>query len=286
MSKTRTRFAPSPTGYLHLGHVHSALVASKMADENNFILRIEDIDAARCRPEFETAIIEDLSWLGLDWQTPVRRQSEHMDDYQTELSRLKDMGLIYPCFCTRKEIQEEIAAAGNAPHAAPNGPDGFLYPGTCRHKDPMEGKDKLDAGILHAVRLKTDKAMERVGPISRVDLEAGKQTARPEIFGDVILARKDTPSSYHLATTIDDAIQKITLVTRGSDLFDATHVHCLLQALLDLPSPEYQHHRLIMGADNKRLAKRAGASTLRQLREEGKTPNDVHTLAGFGNNQY
>ena len=285
MPKFRTRFAPSPTGYLHLGHAHSALVASKLADENNFILRIEDIDTARCRPEFETAIIEDLSWLGLFWQTPIRRQSEHMDDYQTELSRLKDMGLTYPCFCTRKEIQEEIAAAGNAPHAVPTGPDGFLYPGTCRHKDPMESKDKLDAGILHAVRLKTDKAMERVGPLSWVDLEAGKQTARPEFFGDVILARKDTPSSYHLATTIDDALQKITLVTRGRDLFDATHVHCLLQALLDLPSPDYNHHRLIMGPDNKRLAKRTGASTLRQLREEGKTPDDVRTLAGFGGNQ-
>ncbi len=282
MAKTRTRFAPSPTGYLHLGHVHSALVASNMADANNFILRIEDIDFARCRPEFETAIIEDLSWLGLDWQTPVRRQSEHMDDYQTALSRLNDMGLTYPCFCTRKEIQEEIAAAGNAPHTVPTGPDGFLYPGTCRHKDPLECRDKLDAGNLHAIRLKTDKAMELVGPLTWVNLKTGIQKARPEIFGDIVLSRKDTPSSYHLAVTVDDAIQNITLVTRGNDLFEASHIHCLLQALLDLPTPEYHHHGLIMGPDGMRLAKRNAASTLRYLRNEGKTPDEVRALAGFG----
>ena len=249
MFDVRTRFAPSPTGYLHLGHAYSAFLASEMSEDKTFKLRIENIDNTRCRPEYEEAIIEDLSWLGLNWPKPIRRQSEHMEDYQAALSKLENMGLTYPCFCSRKKIQQEINAAGNAPHITPNNPDRFLYPGTCRNKGLIEHKDKLDAGMPYAVRLKTDKAMEVVGHITWVELELGEQTARPEIFGDVILARKDTPSSYHLAVTVDDAIQNITLVTRGDDLFEASHIHRLIQALLGLPTPDYRHHRLIIGPD-------------------------------------
>ena len=281
MFNFRTRFAPSPTGYLHLGHAYSAFFASQMSEDKTFELRIENIDNTRCRPEYEEAIIEDLSWLDLNWPNPVRRQSEHMEDYQAALAKLENMGLTYPCFCSRKEIQQEINAAGNAPHITPNDPDRFLYPGTCRKKDLIEHKDKLDAGMPYAVRLKTDKAINLVGPLTWVDIDVGKQVARPEIFGDVILARKDTPSSYHLAVTIDDAIQNITLVTRGHDLFEASHIHRLIQALLGLPTPEYRHHRLIIGPDGKRLAKRNKVPTIRQLRAEGKTPKNIRDLVNF-----
>jgi glutamyl-Q tRNA(Asp) synthetase len=282
MSTHLTRFAPSPTGQLHLGHAHSALFAHLHAVGGKFLLRIEDIDPGRCRPEFEAAIEEDLAWLGLEWQTPVRRQSEHIDDYQAALDRLQAMDLLYPCFCTRKEIQAEITAAGHAPHDIPNGPDGLLYPGTCRHLSAAERADKLAAGELHALRLKTNTAALQAGRLSWHDRDAGEQHATPEIFGDVVLARKDTPTSYHLAVALDDAIQGITLVTRGKDLFAASHLHRLLQALLALPTPDYHHHGLITGPDGKRLAKRDKAATIRDLREHGHSPEEVRAMAGFG----
>ena len=280
---TVTRFAPSPTGHLHLGHAHSALFAAQAAGpDGRFVLRIEDIDAGRCRPEFTDAILEDLALLGLAWETPVCRQSAHLDDYRAALGRLDEMGLLYPCFCTRKEIAEEINAAAAAPHDIPTGPDGHLYPGICRRLDDAERAEKLAAGTPHALRLKTDEAMLRTGPLAWTEQGEGENAARPEIFGDVVLARKDTPTSYHLAVTVDDALQGVTLVTRGEDLKPASHLHRLLQALLGLPTPEYHHHGLIDGPDGKRLAKRDRAATLRHLREAGKTPAEVRALAGFG----
>lgn len=273
-----TRFAPSPTGLLHLGHAHAALFAAGVAEPGGrFILRIEDIDGTRCRPEFETAILEDLAWLGLDWERPVRRQSEHMADYAAALDVLKAQNLLYPCFCTRREIQAEIERAGAAPH----GPDGPLYPGTCRGLPTDERHARIERGVPYAWRLDMARAAGRSGPLTWHDRAKGKVAARPEIFGDVVLARKETPTSYHLAVTVDDALQGITLVTRGEDLFDATHVHRLLQALLNLPVPEYRHHGLIVDDSGKRLAKRNKAVTLRSLREAGKTPAEVRALAGF-----
>jgi len=281
-TETVTRFAPSPTGLLHLGHAHSALFAAREAGDGTFLVRMEDIDPGRCRPEFERAILEDLRWLGLDWPEPVRRQSDHMDDYRAALDRLEAKGLLYPCFCTRKQITDEIAAAGHAPHDIPSGPDGALYPGTCRGMDAGERAERLAAGESHALRLKTDEAIRQAGPLTWHDRKEGGQTAHPEIFGDVVLARKETPTSYHLAVTVDDALQGVTLVTRGSDLFLASHLHRLLQALLDLPVPDYHHHGLLTGADGKRLAKRDKAATIESLRDAGKSPAEVRALAGFG----
>ena len=277
MSERIVRFAPSPTGLLHLGHAHSALFTAQQAAGGRFLLRIEDIDRGRCRPEFEQAIYEDLSWLGLEWEAPVRRQSDHFGDYIDALDRLDRLDLLYPCFCTRKDIEREIEASGHAPH----GPDGMLYPGTCRQLSDAERQQKRDAGVPHALRLKTDRAYAHAGPLTWTDVSAGEQTATPEVFGDVVLARKDTPTSYHLAVTVDDALQGITLVTRGEDLFHASHIHRLLQALLDLPTPDYHHHALITGTDGKRLAKRDKAATIRDLKDQGKTPAEVRALASF-----
>ncbi|MBI3444767.1 MAG: tRNA glutamyl-Q(34) synthetase GluQRS [Magnetospirillum sp.] len=276
-----TRFAPSPTGELHLGHAHSALFARAAAAQGHgrFLLRIEDIDPTRCRAEFTQAILADLAWLGLEWERPVRVQSEHFDDYRAALDRLDEMGLLYPCFCTRKDIADEVAAAGNAPH----GPDGPLYPGHCRRLSMSEREERKAAGQAFALRLDSAKAMERVGPLSWRDRDRGEQKALADLFGDVVLARKDTPASYHLAVTVDDAIQGISLVTRGEDLFAATHVHRLLQAVLDLPVPAYAHHRLLTDAQGRRYAKRDRSLTLRSLREAGKTPEEVRILAGFCN---
>lgn len=290
--KAVTRFAPSPTGYLHLGHAYSALFAAKAAGTGGFaankkdgreapggrfIVRIEDIDRTRCRPEFTDAILEDLAWLGLTWEEPVRRQSEHIDDYQAALGRLEAQGLIYPCFCTRADIAREIEGAGAAPH----GPDGPVYPGICRKLSDDEAAQRKAAGEAFALRLKTDDAMTRTGPLTWTDAEAGVVTAQPELFGDVVLARKDTPTSYHLSVTVDDALQGVTLVTRGQDLFVATHIHRLLQALLGLPTPSYHHHRLLTGEDGARLAKRDKAATLRSLRDTGHTPEQVRAMAEF-----
>ncbi|WP_068429355.1 tRNA glutamyl-Q(34) synthetase GluQRS [Magnetospirillum sp. XM-1] len=277
---TITRFAPSPTGELHLGHVHSALFAFAEARkaQGRFLLRIEDIDRTRCRPEFTQGIFEDLAWLGLDWERPVRIQSGHFDDYRAALDRLDSMGLLYPCFCTRKEIAREVDGAGHAPH----GPDGPLYPGHCRHLSASERAERAESGQPFALRLHMSAAAGQTGPLRWHDRERGEQAARPEMFGDVVLARKDTPASYHLAVTVDDALQGVTLVTRGEDLFDATHVHRLLQALLGLPVPDYAHHRLLTDEHGRRYAKRDRSLTLRSLRKAGQTPEEVRALAGFG----
>lgn len=276
-----TRFAPSPTGHLHLGHAHSALFAERAAREarGRFLLRIEDIDAVRCRPEFTQAIFEDLAWLGLRWEEPVRRQSEHMADYAAALARLEHA--VYPCFCTRAEIAAEIASAGAAPH----GPDGPRYPGTCRDLDPGARAERLARGDGHAIRLDVRKVIsfyaELRGALSWVDRGRGRQYMPASQLDDVVIARKEFPASYHLAVTVDDALQGVTLVTRGEDLFAATHVHRLLQALLGLPCPEYHHHRLLVDAEGRRFAKRDKSLTLRALREAGRTPAEVRALAGF-----
>jgi len=267
-----TRFAPSPTGWLHLGHAYAALFAHEKAAGGRFLIRLEDIDGTRARPEYEEAIFEDLAWLGLSWETPVRRQSDHWDDYRAALAKLEALGLLYPCFCTRREIQEEIARAGNAPQ----GPDGPLYPGTCRNRSTDERSERIAAGEAYALRLDVAKATRFVSKeLVWVDRSHGSFTAKPDVFGDVVLARKDTPASYHLAVVVDDALQDITLVTRGEDLLEATHLHRLLQELLGLPVPEWHHHRLITDETGKRLAKRDDARSLRSLRAAGWTPERV-----------
>ncbi|MDB6073739.1 MAG: tRNA glutamyl-Q synthetase [Verrucomicrobiaceae bacterium] len=270
----RTRFAPSPTGLLHLGHAYAAGFAYREAQAagGEFLIRLEDIDGTRNRPEFETAIFEDMAWLGLTWQQPVRKQSEHFDDYRAALDQLQALGLLYPCFCTRKEIQAEIS---NASHA-PQGPDGPLYPGTCRHRSPAEQQGKIASGQPYALRLDVDKARQLVGKeLPWHDRAHGDFIAQPQLFGDVVLARKETPASYHLAVVIDDALQHITLVTRGEDLLPATHLHRLLQELLKLPVPEWKHHRVITDDEGKRLAKRDDARSIRSFRESGWTAERV-----------
>ena len=277
-----TRFAPSPTGELHLGHAYSALFAFAEATRagGRFLLRIEDIDRGRCRAEFTESILTDLAWLGLTWEEPVRRQSEHFGDYRAALDRLAAAGLIYPCFCTRTDI----AQAGNAPHGpTPLDSDhGPVYPGTCRTLTASERQDRIEAGFAHALRLDMAAAMRRAGPLSWHDRAEGQVEARPDLFGDVVLARKDVPTSYHLAVTVDDALQGVTLVTRGMDLFAASHVHRLLQALLDLPVPGYAHHRLLTDESGRRYAKRDRSLTLRALRESGRTPAEVIAMATDG----
>jgi len=266
-----TRFAPSPTGYLHLGHAKAALFAAKYARDGRFLLRIEDIDQGRSRPEFEDAILEDLAWLGLTWEQPVRRQSAHFADYETAINLLKEQDLVYPCFCTRAEIQREIANANDAPH----GPDGPLYPGTCRHIDKHDAENRIHAGESYALRLRMKEATKIASVLTWVDLGEGPQTAKPQMFGDVVIARKDCPTSYHLACTWDDALQGVTLVTRGKDLFDSSHIHRLLQKLLGLPTPEYFHHELVMAPNGKKFSKRDHAPTLRSLRAIGRTPEQM-----------
>lgn len=274
------RFAPSPTGPLHLGNAYSALYAFAAARRlaGRFLLRVEDIDQGRCRPEHEAAMLADLSWLGLVWEQPVRRQSEHMDDYAAALDRLTAMGLTYPCFCTRKQIAREIAAAPSAPH----GPDGALYPGTCRALTAAARADRIANGAAYAIRLDSGRAAARVGPgLQWHDRRRGPQPLQAGLHGDVVLARKDTPTSYHLAVTVDDALQGVTHVTRGADLFAASHVHRLLQALLGLPTPEYDHHPLLRDADGVRLAKRDGAVSLAQWRREHQDPAQLRRTLGF-----
>ncbi len=267
-----TRFAPSPTGYLHLGHAYAAIRANDAGER--FLLRIEDIDRARCRVEYENAISEDLSWLGLDWEKPVLRQSERSEAYRGALAQLDSDGLIYPCFCTRKEIADEIARAVSAPHGA----EGPLYPGTCRNLSAAARHKKIAAGVPYALRLDAFKGAEKAGPLTFQENgqgpngEHGTIIANPVSLGDVVLARKDMPAAYHLAVVVDDAFQGVTLVTRGNDLFAATHVQRLLQALLSLPEPAYAHHRLILDAQGKKFSKRDAAVTLRALRAMGETP--------------
>jgi glutamyl-Q tRNA(Asp) synthetase len=272
-----TRFAPSPTGRLHIGHAYSALFAARAAEGGRFLLRIEDIDAGRGRLEFEEGIYEDLAWLGLEWETPARRQSDHFDDYRAALARLDEDGMIFPCFCSRKDIQREVSRAGQAPH----GPDGVLYPGTCRALGRHEREALIAAEEPHALRLDMERAVERTGALTFTDREHGYTEVMGFGCGDVVLARKDIPASYHLAVTVDDAIQGVTLVTRGEDLLHATHIHRILQALLGLPEPEYWHHGLLTGEDGKRYAKRDQSLTIQALREAGKSPADVRAMARF-----
>lgn len=277
-----TRFAPSPTGLLHLGSAYSALIAWTRAREagGRFLLRIEDTDVRRCRREFETAILQDLKWLGLGWDGEVRRQSDHFSDYGYELGRLSRRGLVYPCFCSRAEIEREIAASAAAPH----GPDGPLYPGTCRHLTPVERKRRIAAGREHCVRLDSARAAAAAGPYDFVDEGRGRLEGQPLLMGDFVIARKDTPTSYHLSVTVDDHLQGVTLVTRGEDILPSTHVHVLLQRLLGYATPLYAHHGLITDATGRRLAKRDKDLTIRSLRESGLSPEEVRrrTLAAAG----
>jgi len=271
-----TRFAPSPTGYLHLGHAFAALTAHDAAAGGRFLLRIEDLDAGRCRPEYVTAIFENLSWLGLTWEEPVLRQSMRSAAYAAALRTLEAMGLVYPCFCTRKEIAEEIAHSIEAPH----GPEGPLYPGTCRALSQDLQRERM-AREPYALRLDVAKAAALAGALTFEERgqgpngECGTVAVNPMLFGDIVLARKEMPAAYHLAVVVDDADQGVTLVTRGNDLFSATHVQRLLQALLGLPAPAYAHHRLILDEHGKKFSKRDNAVTLRVLREEGATPEQI-----------
>lgn len=276
-----TRFAPSPTGFLHIGHAYSALFAYEAARQTGgrFLLRLENIDRQRCRPEFEHAIQEDLAWLGLDWDEPVRRQSDHMEIYREALAALVEMGVVYPCFCTRRQIRMEVEEAGRAPH----GPAGeLLYPGICRALDEDERARRIRRGEPFAWRLDVGRALALTGPLAWFDYRAGWVEADPAVLGDVVIARKDVPTSYHLAVTVDDHLQGVTLVTRGEDLFHTTHVHRLLQALLGLGTPRYYHHNLIADSRGQRMAKRNRAVTLRHLRDLGRSPEDIWQLLGLG----
>ncbi len=269
-----TRFAPSPSGHLHLGHAYAAFFASEAARRSGgtFLLRIDDIDRARSRTEFEDAIFEDLAWLGLTWQEEVPRSSDNMPKYRTALDSLSARGLLYPCFCTRADIRAEIERSDEAPH----GPAGSVYPGICRGLSDNERKTRIEAGEPHALRLHMARALETTGEdLIWTDAEAGEVRADPTAHGDVVLARKETPTSYPLSVVIDDAAQGVNLVTRGKDLFPATDVQRLLQDLLGLPVPAYHHHRLMTDDAGKRLATRDSAHTLRQMRKDGATPDSV-----------
>jgi len=274
-----TRFAPSPTGYLHLGHAFSALIAWRRAREagGQFLLRLEDIDPARCRPEFAVAIQQDLAWLGLDWDGEVRVQSEHLTEYRAVLEMLTARGLLYPCFCTRADIIREVAQSAAAPHS----PDGApLYPGTCRGLSTDERAARMAAGERYALRVDIRRALDTVPqPLIYQEQDDGAIECHPEQFGDVVLARKDAPASYHLCVTHDDALQGVTLVTRGQDLKSATHLHRLLQAIMDWPVPIYAHHPLLTDTAGRRLAKRDRAITLRDLRASGHSPAEVRAMA-------
>jgi glutamyl-Q tRNA(Asp) synthetase len=275
-----TRFAPSPTGYLHLGHIRSALEGWRAAREagGRFLLRIEDIDHTRCRPEYTEAIVEDLAWLGFDWDGPVRRQSEHFDDYHAALARLDAEGLLYPCFCTRREIQAEIARASGAPQAEIGGELGPPYPGICRRLGAAEREERRRGAADYALRLDLATALSRTGLLHWCE-DGRRIEAEPDALGDVVLARKEMPTSYHLAVTVDDALQGVTLVTRGADLFAATHIHRLLQAVLGLPTPRYRHHPLLTDASGRRLAKRDRALTIRAMRAAGMNPAEILAAA-------
>jgi glutamyl-Q tRNA(Asp) synthetase len=267
-----TRFAPSPTGMLHLGHASVALDAWSRARRagGRFLLRIEDIDAGRCRPEFTEAALEDLRWLGLDWDEPPRVQSDHLPEYRRVIDHLQGEGLLYPCFCTRADVQRS--------QTAPHGPDGAIYPGTCRHLPPATRSARLAAGHAFALRLNVTAACARVGRLSFLEEGRGRIPCAPELFGDVVLSRRDATGSYHLCVSHDDAVQGVTLVTRGADLFQATSIHRLLQALMGWPEPVYAHLPLLTGPDGRRLSKRDGADTLRSLRQAGVSPGQLRIM--------
>ncbi|CCE02288.1 tRNA glutamyl-Q(34) synthetase GluQRS [Bradyrhizobium sp. STM 3809] len=283
------RFAPSPNGYLHLGHAYSALLNVQRAQDSGgrFLLRIEDIDPTRCRPDYEQAIYQDLAWLGIAWEQPVRRQSQHLGEYGAALARLQDMGLVYPSFESRAEIarlvRERDVAGG-----WPRDPDGApLYPGAARAMSATRRAELIGSGVPYALRLDMAAAIARAGRLSWHEAgrgpggEAGDIEARPEAWGDVILARKETPTSYHLSVVVDDALQGVTEVVRGQDLFHATGVHRLLQVLLGLPAPAYRHHRLIRDDNGQKLSKSTRATGLRTLRAEGISPAEIRHRIGL-----
>jgi glutamyl-Q tRNA(Asp) synthetase len=283
------RFAPSPNGFLHLGHAYSALLNFTAARQagGRFLLRIEDIDGARCRPEFEAAILEDLAWLGLDWETPVRRQSEHLEVYRSSLEKLAAFGLVYPSFESRAEIAR-LVAEQEARAPWPSDPDGSpLYPGAAKLVSAEAREHSLRFGAAYALRLDMAEARSRAGDLCWSEHghgpggETGVVPANPEAWGDVILGRKDTPTSYHLAVVVDDALQGVTEVVRGQDLFWSTSVHRLLQHLLDLPPPSYRHHRLLLDEAGQKLSKSTKATGIRELRSSGATPADVRRLVGL-----
>jgi glutamyl-Q tRNA(Asp) synthetase len=276
------RFAPSPNGYLHLGHALSALLNDGMAQAagGQLLLRIEDIDPVRCRPEYEAAIYDDLAWLGLAWERPVRRQSEHTAEYRAALARLEAMGLVYPSFESRAEIAA-LVTAREAKGPWPCDPDGApLYPGGARGMAPSERRRRMEAGEPYAWRLDTAAAIMRVGPLIWREQDE-TIAADPAAWGDVILARKDAPASYHLAVVVDDAAQGVTDVVRGGDLYHATAVHRLLQTLLGLPEPRYCHHRLILDEVGRKLSKSTAATALRALRAQGLMPADIRRSVGL-----
>jgi glutamyl-Q tRNA(Asp) synthetase len=283
------RFAPSPNGYLHLGHALSALLNFDLARQagGRFLLRIEDIDATRCKLEFEEAIYRDLAWLGIAWETPVRRQSEHLGDYRDALETLAALGLVYPSFESRAEIAL-LVAQKDAEAPWPRDPDGVPhYPGSARSLSPDERAQLLQSGLPYALRLDMAAACARAGDLSWTECgegpagETGRVAARPGAWGDVILARKETPTSYHLAVVIDDALQGVTEVVRGQDLFWSTSVHRLLQTLLGLPQPAYRHHRLVLDDAGRKLSKSTEATGLRELRAGGATPAEIRRLVGL-----
>ena len=284
------RFAPSPNGHLHLGHAYSALLNDEMARaaDGRLLLRIEDIDTARCRPEYEAAILDDLQWLGIAWQQNVRRQSGHFDDYQAAVEKLEAMGLLYPSFESRREIAALVAERDRQGHW-PRDPDGVpLYPGRARKMPKAERERRRREGEPFALRLAIDAAVARAGVLTWNETGGGPQgqsgivAAAPQMWGDVVLARKEAPTSYHLAVAIDDALQGVTDVVRGQDLFWSTGIHRLLQALLGLPEPTYHHHRLILDAGGRKLSKSTLATSLRELRASGATPADVRRMVGLG----
>jgi len=283
------RFAPSPNGPLHLGHALSALLNFDMARAagGRLLLRMEDIDTARCRPEFEAAIVEDLTWLGIEWEQPVRRQSEHFDEYRAALAKLAAMRLTFPSFESRAELAHMVSDR-DVRERWPRDPDGVpLYPGAARQMKEPERQARIERGDPYAIRLDMEKATEWTGPLRWSETgagpagESGDIAAEPAAWGDVIVGRKETPTSYHLAVVIDDALQGVTHVVRGQDLFWSTSVHRVLQALLDLPAPSYHHHRLILDADGKKLSKSTQATGLRELRAQGRTPADIRRLVNI-----
>ncbi|MSP47383.1 MAG: tRNA glutamyl-Q(34) synthetase GluQRS [Xanthobacteraceae bacterium] len=286
MTQPVFRFAPSPNGHLHLGHALSALFNFDMARKTGgrFLLRIEDIDAARCRPEFEAAIYEDLAWLGIEWEQPVWRQSGHFGEYRAALEKLEAMRLTFPSFESRAEIARMVGDR-DVRERWPRDPDGVpVYPGAARQMTEADRHVRMAAGLPYAIRLDVEKAMEWAGPLRWRETGAGPSGQRGEIaadpaaWGDVIVGRRETPTSYHLSVVIDDALQGVTHVVRGQDLFWSTSVHRLLQVLIDLPAPAYHHHRLILDADGRKLSKSTQATGLRKLRAQGMTPADVRRL--------
>ena len=285
--KMITRFAPSPTGLLHVGHAYSAIHAANMAKSTGgkFLLRIENIDQTRCKSEYEDAIFEDLAWLGLKWEDPVCRQSDRLELYKSALQKLVSQNVVYKCFCTRSEILNEINGIGHAPHLNIKKKEVARYPGTCKRLTFDEINKNIKIGKPYAIRLNIQKAIKFCPPLFWQDLKKGKQLARPEIFGDVMIARKDIPTSYHLSSTTDDHFQNINCITRGIDLFEATHIHRILQALLGYKTPIYEHHELIRDTKGARLSKRNKSLTLKSLRNAGESPRKIFKLTGLSSFQ-